>query len=654
MTDGTATTRLDDPDSPESPPAAESDAETDVSHDAQPSLPEPRAAELQSPLQADPGPRSEPHDVPPLGASAESPESPGSTQPRESPESSFEEPETPNPLERSVETAAPQEPGFPWFGPPSPQTVAGPAEVRSVPEPAPLTTIERLRDGILTDRLAGWIVTLSITVLAFVIRFVNLAYPNKLIFDETYYAKDAYTLWKYGYEREWPKDTADPSIVAGLPDVYLNNAEFAVHPPVGKWLIGLGEHLFGMNSFGWRFMPLVFGTLLVFITIRLARRLSRSTLIGAVAGILLTFDGLAFTMSRIALLDIFQAFFLVMAVSAVVADRDYYRHRLADRLETAGHRDFAGEFGPMIWWRPWRLLAGVAFGLALGTKWNSIFVLAVMGIVSVLWDVGARRLAGAGWRSWLALVIDGIPAFVRMVVVAAAVYLSTWTGWLLSSGGYDRQWGLDNPDSGWTRFLGEGWASLLKLHQDILAFHTGDYIRNATHPYDAHPIGWLVMARPIALDSVNKILPGVDGCTAVAPEYCTRVMIAMGTPVLWWMAVVALVVAVIWWIGGRDWRFGVPVVAALATYLPWFASADRPVFFFYAITIVPFTVIALAMVLGLILGPAAGRHRRRGAIISGVAVALVILNFAYIYPLLTGGILYYQDWLSRMWLRSWI
>ena len=113
--------------------------------------------------------------------------------------------------------------------------------------------------------------------------------------------------------------------------------------------------------------------------------------------------------------------------------------------------------------------------------------------------------------------------------------------------------------------------------------------------------------------------------------------------------------AIIWWIGGRDWRFGVPVVAALATYVPWFFSADRPVFFFYAITIIPFTVTALAMVMGLVLGPAGGRFRRRGAIVVGVAIALVAANFAWIYPVLTGQVLVHQtEYLARMWLRSWI
>ena len=83
-----------------------------------------------------------------------------------------------------------------------------------------------------TDRITGWVVTLVITAIAFVIRVVNLGYPNKLVFDETYYAKDGYSLLKFGYERNWPAD-ANAEVVAGNPDVMQNTA--VVHrAPAGR------------------------------------------------------------------------------------------------------------------------------------------------------------------------------------------------------------------------------------------------------------------------------------------------------------------------------------------------------------------------------------------------------------------------------------
>lgn len=501
------------------------------------------------------------------------------------------------------------------------------------------------------DVVGSWILTVVLAAVAFAIRVVNLGYPNKLVFDETYYAKDAWSLLQSGYERIWSKG-ADQAVAQGGLSGMEPGSAFIVHPPVGKWLIAGGEHLFGMTSFGWRFMALVFGCLLVAVTIRMVRRVARSTLIGCVAGLLLVFDGLHFVMSRTALLDIFLAFFVVAAVSCLVADRDWFRGRLADHLNGRGWSDLAGEFGPRLWWRPWRLAAGLCWGLALGTKWSAIYLMAAFCLLSVAWDVGARRLAGAGrpWRAWWR---DGVPAFLSQVPVALAVYVSSWAGWLTTSGGYGRDWGEQHPDSWSARLLGDPLASLLHYHQEIYRFHTGDYIAGQTHSYDAHPIGWLILARPTGMDAVNAIKPGFDGC--VGPEDCLRVISGMGTPSLWWGAVACLVAAVVLWVGAADWRFGIPVVGVLAAWLPWFQYTDRPQFFFYAITIVPFSAMAVALCLGRIIGtPHDGDRRMIGAVVAGAYVALVGANFAFLYPTLTDEVLPHSQWLARMWFRTWI
>lgn len=254
------------------------------------------------------------------------------------------------------------------------------------PTPADLLNDGRQLD---LDRSRSWLITLAICAVAFALRIVHLGRPNYLVFDETYYPKDAWTMLHLGYEASWP-DAANSQIAAGHVMGYAHavpgfkpGAEFVVHPPLGKWLIALGEQVFGMNSFGWRFPSLVFGTILVGATVRLARRLSRSTLIGALAGVLITFDGLEFVMSRTGLLDIFQAAFLTIGVACVVRDRDWFRHRLADHLDAHGLTDLGGRFGPALLWRPWRLAAGIAFGLACGVKWNSMYVLATMAVLGL-------------------------------------------------------------------------------------------------------------------------------------------------------------------------------------------------------------------------------------------------------------------------------
>src|SRR3712207_9303598 len=99
-------------------------------------------------------------------------------------------------------------------------------------------------------------------------------------------------------------------------------------PPLGKWLIAGGIGLFGYDSFGWRFPSAVAGSIAVVVLTRLTRRLTGSTLLGLVAGLLLALDGLAFTLSRIGLLDVFLQVFVLSAVACLVVDRDRVRERI--------------------------------------------------------------------------------------------------------------------------------------------------------------------------------------------------------------------------------------------------------------------------------------------------------------------------------------
>ena len=85
------------------------------------------------------------------------------------------------------------------------------------------------------------------------------------------------------------------------------------------------------------------------------------------------------------------------------------------------------------------------------------------------------------------------------------------------------------------------------------------------------------------------------------------------------------------------------------------AYDDRPLFFFYAIVIIPFSTMAVALCIGRLLGAARpGDRRMIAGIVSGAFVALVAANFAYLYPILTDELLPYQSWLSRMWFKTWI
>ncbi len=529
---------------------------------------------------------------------------------------------------------------------------------------------QRLTGRAPDDRLVGWLVTAVVTLVAGVMRLWNLGEPRTMQFDEIYYAKDGWSLWEFGYARDWVEG-AHEAIADGRysPELVKETPSMVVHPEVGKWLIGLGENLFGLDAFGWRFASAVVGTLMVLVMVRLARRLTRSNLLGGVAGLLLAVDGLHFVLSRLALLDIFVAFFLLAAVSCLVADRDWGRARLA-RLVPEGVDRLVepGGWGPVrgMLWRPWRLAAGLMFGLAVASKWSALVPLAAFGILTVLWDAGARRSIGVRPAFLRAALVDGLPAFLSLVGVAFLVYVATWTGWLLhhdvyeqalSDNNYGDYWGdyTREPTSGFFDSLVQGLRSLLYYHRDVWAFHSAG-LTDATHVYASKPDGWLLLNRPVGVAADLDIKPGQGGCDAPSDSTCLRQVLLLGTPALWWAGFVANLYALYAWVARRDWRYGLVVVGLLAGWLPFFRYDDRPIFSFYAVTIVPFTVLALTLAIGRLIGPANAPPRRRlwGTVLAGALVTLVVANFAWFWPIYTHELLTTPEWLERIWLKRWI
>lgn len=500
-----------------------------------------------------------------------------------------------------------------------------------------------------------WFIAVPVftAVVAGILRFVRLGSPPKLVFDETYYVKDAYSFLQSGYERNWP-DKANDAFNAGDPTVILSTPEYVVHPPVGKWMIAAGMWLFGSdNPFGWRFAAALTGTLSVLLISLIALKLFRSLPLAGAAGLLLAVDGHHLVMSRTSLLDIFLMFWVLAAFGALLMDRDDGRRRLAARLAAAatkvgGPPSALLLSGPWLGVRWWRIAAGVCLGLAVGTKWSGLFFLAGFGLLTVFWDLSARRIAGI--RGWISggIIKDGLPAFISIVPVATAVYAATWIGWFRSDDAYFRRWAQSNPSAEWG-WLPDAVRSLAHYHLEAYKFHQG---LSSEHPYEANAWSWLVMGRPTSF-FYESPAQGTEGCTV---EKCTSAILSVGNPLIWWAAAISLVVLLFWWAGRRDWRAGAILAGVAVGYLPWFMYPDRTMFFFYAISFEPFLVLALVYGLGLVLGRASDPpwRRRSGLYLVAMFLVVALLLSAFFYPVWAAEIIPYDQWRIRMWMPSWI
>jgi dolichyl-phosphate-mannose--protein O-mannosyl transferase len=509
------------------------------------------------------------------------------------------------------------------------------------------------------QRLLGWLGPLAAMVVGGVLRFWDLGYPHKLVFDETYYVKQGWSMIRYGVEMHNTDaygTLIDQAFTNGTPDVFNSTSgDLVVHGPVGKWLIGAGEWVFGPDSsFGWRFAVCVLGTVSILMVGRIARRLLGSSVLGTIAAILVAFDGHHFVHSRTGLLDLIVMFFALAAFGALLLDRDRTRAILARRMAADGIPAVGSPgrrrwLGPWLGWRPWRWVAGLLLGLDMGTKWSGLYFLAVFAVMSLLWDAGARRAVGI--RSWLyaAAVKDGILAFVSLVPVAVVTYVTTWWGWFVSSDGYNKSWASTHPaDQRWA-WVPDAFRSWWNYQSQILSFHVG---LSTPHQYQSSPWSWLVMGRPTSMFAEYPKL-GEDGC---AVDMCSRVITPIGTPTIWWFAVATLFVLAFRWALRRDWRAGAILAGYVAGFLPWFFVGDRTIFQFYEVAFEPWVVLGVTYVLGMVWGrPGSSRDRKQvGAAIVGTYLVVTVLLFAWFYPLYTAQLTTYSFWWLHMWFPSWV
>ncbi|MCG5430953.1 phospholipid carrier-dependent glycosyltransferase [Mycobacterium sp. MYCO198283] len=483
------------------------------------------------------------------------------------------------------------------------------------------------------DRLNGWAATAVVTAFAAVTRFAGLSRPTDAgtpIFDEKHYAPQAFQMLHN----------------SGIED----NPGFGlvVHPPVGKQLIALGEAVFGYTGLGWRISGAICGVILVALVVRIVRRLTRSTFVGAIAGFLLIADGVSFVVARTALLDGFLVVFVVGAFAALLADRDDVRRRLHVAFEEG--RIDQTPWGPRLGVRWWRFGAGVLLGLACATKWSGLYFVLFFGVMSLAFDVAARKQYRVP-RPWRGVARRDLgPAVYVFGVIPLAVYLGSYSLWFASETGIDRHVVGNEIGEDSVLPLPGALRSLWYYTYNAYSFHAG--LTNAAgnhHPWESKPWAWPMSLRPVLYAIEQQDVPG---CGA---QSCVKAVMLVGTPALWWVSVPLLLYALWRSVIRRDWRYAVALTGYCAGWLPWFADIGRQMYFFYAATMAPFLVVLIALVLSDILhAPNQSAERRRlGILAVSCYVALVITNFIWLFPVLTGIPISQQTWNWQMWLPSW-
>jgi dolichyl-phosphate-mannose--protein O-mannosyl transferase len=414
---------------------------------------------------------------------------------------------------------------------------------------------------------ARWRMPVALAVAAALFRLPGLGTPAEEVFDEVYHARTA------------------QQYLDGLPPTEW------VHPPTAKLLIAVGVALFGYEPWAWRLVPALFGIALAPVFYLLAREATGRDRAAFLASLLLLCDGVYLVQSRIAMTNIFAVFFQVGAALLIL--RSVRRERLPAGLMA---------------------LAGLALGLALSTRWTSLWAWGFLALVVLV--ARRRHVLDPGWDSLRELALC-LVAFVGLPVV---VYVVSYIPWMMQ---------------------GHALAELPPLQLAIWRYHA---TLSATHPYFSAWYTWPWLYRPTWYHFKQA-------------EGWIRGIVAIGNPALWWASVPVTLWALVTGLRSRDWRRLFAAFGFMCLYLPWGISPRTLNYSHYLFEAIPYACLAL----GLLLDSAWDVPQEAGVFARGY-VALVVALFLFFYPFLA-ALPIPQDWYyfhvfrgvrPWTWFKSWV
>ncbi|MDO4489193.1 MAG: glycosyltransferase family 39 protein [Eubacteriales bacterium] len=174
---------------------------------------------------------------------------------------------------------------------------------------------------------------------------------DQMIFDEIYHGRTAY------------------EILNGLP-IYETT-----HPQLGKILMSIGIAIFGMNPFGYRFVCLLFGIFSIPLIYMFTLKLTSKSAFALAAGILQVTEFMHYTLSRIATIDIIVAFFVMLMF--------YGTFCFIESEE-----------------KKYLVLAGIAFGLGVATKWTALYAAVGVALILGIWLLWKYKTGAYVIREW--------------------------------------------------------------------------------------------------------------------------------------------------------------------------------------------------------------------------------------------------------------
>lgn len=423
------------------------------------------------------------------------------------------------------------------------------------------------------------------------------SYFNGMYFDELYHARTAY---------EHLHNLAP----------YENS-----HPPLGKLIIAIGVAVFGMNPFGWRIMGALIGIAMLPVLYAFGKRLFRKTEYAFLCTALFAFDFMHFTQTRIATIDVYAVFFILLMY--------YYMYQyITMNFFTDG---LSKTLKPLA-------LSGLFFGLGAASKWICIYAgagLAVLffgSLAARYFEYAAltpKRKGGqesvppAGRRNekngtererelvqpfWKNVLYTLLWCCLFFLLVPFIIYFCSYLPYYIYEGSRTEGYGLS-----------EAFDTFWRYQNFMFSYHSG---LEATHPYQSAWWQWPFTMRPMWYYSGNDAAAGI-----------VSTLTASGNPAVWWVGTIGAVALLLLRLSGfikPDRAQQIFCVGVLANYLPW-VLVPRCTFIYHFFATVPFLLMAAVY----LLQKAEERYPKLSCV-KWIWLGLAVLLFILLYPGLSG------------------
>ncbi len=379
------------------------------------------------------------------------------------------------------------------------------------------------------------------------------SYKNSSYFDEIYHARTAFEFSE------------------GLGPVY----EWT-HPPLGKAIISAGIEIFGMTPFGWRFMGTLFGILMLPLIYIFIKRVTKNTFFTTCGTLLFTFDFMHFAQTRIATIDVYVTFFIMLMYYFMYK---YYTSDFSKGITKTHHRDL--------------FFSGLFMGFAVATKWTGVYAGAGLAILFFMtlcknYKYGIIYKKSVPKTIWLCVLFFG--------AIPLAIYVLSYIPHMNCEG---------------TGLLG-----VWKNQEAMLTYH-GKTVLSSTHYFDSPWYEWPVNVRPI------WYYAGGGGKH-------TEVINSFGNPIVWLVGLIALFYCAYDAYKTKDRTSAFFVIAYLAQLVPWI-FVTRLTFIYHYFPCVPFIVI-MTIYAALKLQ---AKYKNTKWVLLGITILAIIL-FVIFYPILSG------------------